>query len=378
MCTRRADTCTAGDGLLTIPFAPPTSLIWHSRLATWEDGELVEVGLVKHVNALGGFGASLLRQCCVIVPTFNASSHWDSLHAALQQQGLSKRQVLIIDSSSTDNTRELVKRAGYRLKVIAKQDFRHGATRQMAADLVHKQFLIFLTQDAIPGDPHCFSNLLSAFEDPDVGAAYGRQIARPDATPLDRHARLFNYTETSEVRDFSSSERMGFRAAFFSNSFAAYRRTAFEQVGGFPVGTIVSEEVSVAARMLMAQWKIAYQAEAIAIHSHRQTLRQEFRRYFDIGVHHGREKWIIDLFGAPGGEGRAFVRSQMAYLWSVQPSGIPVALLRDASKWIAYWLGTHERYVPTNLKRSLSAQKAFWSDDESRAARAQTLYSTLR
>jgi rhamnosyltransferase len=315
------------------------------------------------VSAAGeGKSKNLLDRACIIIPTYNAGRFWGSLAASLEAQGVHKRQVLVIDSSSSDNTRELVARTGYRLRRIAKEDFRHGATRQMAAELTNSEFLIFLTQDASPIGADSFAKLLSAFEDPEVGAVYGRQLAHPEAHAIDRHARLFNYPETSEVRSFEDRERLGFRAAFFSNSFSAYRRSALDQVGGFPSEAIVSEEVTVAARMLMQHWKIAYCAEAEVYHSHHMTMRQEFRRYFDIGVHHGNAEWLIRAFGGPGSEGRAFLLSQMRYLRQNRPLSIPNALARDVSKWVAYKLGVHERALPGWLKMFLSAQTGYWQD----------------
>ena len=54
------------------------------------------------------------------------------------------------------------------------------------------------------------------------------------ANPIEAHARLFNYPPVSAIRSLEDAAAMGFKAIFFSNSFGAYRRTALEQVGGFP------------------------------------------------------------------------------------------------------------------------------------------------
>jgi rhamnosyltransferase len=306
-----------------------------------------------------------IEQVCVIIPTFNASRHWPGLHDALKSQGLQRHQVLVIDSSSTDNTRDLVEEAGYRVMRIPKRSFRHGATRQMAAEVMSSaEVMVYMTQDARLFGSNPIESLLRAFDDPQVGAAYGRQLPRPDAGPIERHARLFSYADRSEIRTLASREHMGFRVAFFSDSFAAYRRTAFDHVGGFPTDTIASEEVTVAARMLLYGWKIAYRADAAVIHSHNLTIASEFSRYFDIGVHHGRSRWLLDEFGGAGGEGRKFVVSQMRYLMDTEPSKIPLAVLRNISKWCSYKLGVHESLLPIFVKRTLSAQPDFWLDEE--------------
>jgi rhamnosyltransferase len=301
--------------------------------------------------------------CALVIPTCNAAPEWDRLSVAINSQNISPDQVLIIDSTSDDETRALVRSAGYRLVVIPRASFRHGATRALAAALVPEaEFLIYLTQDAIPSDGESFAQLMECFEDPLVGAAYGRQLPRPRADAIERHARLFNYPGVSAVRDFASRSTLGFRAAYFSDSFAAYRRSAFDEVGGFPDHVIVSEEVSVAARMLVAGWKVVYNAEARVYHSHDLSLHAEFSRYFDIAVHHNQERWIIDRFGSVGDEGMSFVRSELKYLWKHEPQLIPLAMLRNLSKWIAYQCGQRQHMMPLWLKRAFSANPSHWNE----------------
>jgi rhamnosyltransferase len=303
-----------------------------------------------------------LQHVGVIVPTFNAAAYWPAFQKALDVQGLHPHQVLIVDSSSTDGTPELAQKAGYRLRRIAKQDFSHGATRQMACRLLPAATkLVFMTQDAILESAQSISILCSALDDETVGAAYGRQVPRNDADPIERYARLFNYPATSATRTFESRDTLGIKAVFFSNSFAVYRRRALEAVGGFPLNVILAEDSIVAARMLMAGWKTVYQADAVVIHSHPIELRREFSRYFDTGVHHAREAWLLETFGGAGQEGMRFVRSELSFLWSTAPSKIPLAILRTLNKYAAYQLGRREHSLPLSLRRKISDYPNFWS-----------------
>lgn len=320
---------------------------------------------------------TVVEQTGIIIPTYNAADYFPALNAALSHQGFDARQILFVDSASTDGTPEMVRRAGYSLRQIAKQTFRHGATRAAAVNYFPEaKFLVFLTQDAIPVDANAIATLLSAFDDPQVGSAYGRQIARPQAGPLERHAREFNYPDQSVVRDYSMRSQLGFRTAYHSNSFAAYRRTAMDAAGGFQ-NTIVSEEVSLVARMLLAGWKNAYVSQAQVIHSHDFTFLQEFSRYFDIGVHHGMERWIIDKFGDVGGEGQKFVRSELQYVWQRQPLLVPVAILRTALKWVGYRLGQHSSSLPRSINKAMSGQTTFW-EDEAAAENAEKTRAATR
>jgi GT2 family glycosyltransferase len=296
----------------------------------------------------------------VVVPTLNAASEWRRF-APVLLACVRPEQVLILDSSSVDGTADLARAAGFRVHSIPRSEFNHGGTRQWAAaELLPKaELLIFLTQDAILADPGALDALLVPFSDPKVAAAFGRQLPRPEAGPIEAHARFFNYPSQSSIRTLESREALGFKAIFFSNSFAAYRREALMEVGGFPPNVIFGEDTITVAKFLLTGWKIAYVAEAKAYHSHSYNWLQDFKRYFDIGVLHSRESWLLREFGQTSGEGRRFVVSELGYLrrsfWLV-----PSALIRTALKLLGYRLGRLERRLSTGWKRRLSMHSGYW------------------
>lgn len=301
------------------------------------------------------------NRVAVVVPTLNASSGWPCLVGALKEQDVPLSWVFLIDSSSDDGTPELARREGFRVAEIERKAFNHGGTRQWAADWASEaEILVYLTQDAILADSDALKNLVAAFDDPSIGAAFGRQLPRPGAGPIESHARLFNYPGTSGVRSLEDRGTLGFKTIFISNSFAAYRRSALNAVGGFPTTTIFGEDTVVAGRMLLAGWKIAYVAEALAYHSHSYTWRQEFRRYFDIGVLHARESWLLREFGRTSGEGRRFVCSELKFLWRNAKTKIPSAVVRTAMKFAGYRMGRMEARLSPELKVRLSMHRFFW------------------
>jgi rhamnosyltransferase len=298
----------------------------------------------------------------VIIPTLNAANFWPAFQAALAAQAIEPSQVFIVDSSSSDETPTLAEAAGYRVMSRARKEFNHGGTRQMAANLLsNAEILVFLTQDAVLAEPAALSNLVAAMRNPEVGAAYGRQLPRRGATPIEAHARLFNYPPVSDLRSLSSRERLGFKAIFISNSFAAYRRSALMAVGGFPSDVIFGEDTITAAKLLVANWKIAYVADAQVYHSHTYTWTQEFKRYFDIGVLHSREAWLLRDFGQTRSEGRRFVLSEMKYLIPRYWWLVPSALIRTGLKLLGYRLGRKEKQLSRATKRRLSMQPSFWT-----------------
>jgi len=199
--------------------------------------------------------------------------------------------------------------------------------------------IVFLTQDAILASSEAIARLVSRFDDPRVGAVYGRQLPRRGAGPIEAHARLFNYPGESEMRTLEDVPRLGFKTIFFSNSFGAYRRSALMEVGGFLKESDFGEDTIAAAHLLLAGWKIAYAADAQVYHSHAYSVGEEYRRYVQIGRFHAAQPWLIERFGAVGGEGMRFMRSQLRMLSQEAPVQIPGAVVRAASKWIGYRVG---------------------------------------
>lgn len=300
----------------------------------------------------------------VIVPTLNAAGDWQRFSRALLVN-VSAEMVHILDSESTDGTIELAEAAGFQTRLIPREEFNHGGTRQLGVELCpDADVIVFLTQDAPLADSAAIPTLLRAFEDSTVGAAYGRQLPRPEANPIEAHARLFNYPEQSSLRVLEDREQLGFKSIFISNSFAAYRRTALIKIGGFRKDVIFGEDTVAAAKLLLARWKIAYVAEAKVYHSHSYTWRQEVHRYFDIGVLHAREGWLRQEFGGAGREGARFVRSELSHLWLRAWWLIPSALVRTGLKWIAYRLGRMESRLSLYWKRRLSMHSKFWTDTD--------------
>ncbi|WP_279117554.1 glycosyltransferase [Acidithiobacillus thiooxidans] len=301
------------------------------------------------------------NKVAVIIPTLNGGEVWLRCLDALRQQVPPPVYVLVVDSGSKDGTDVVALENGFDVLRLAKGTFDHGGTRQMAAErLAGFDVLVYLTQDAVLANPNALAQLVAPFADPRVGATYGCQLPRLGSGAIEAHARLFNYPPHSNKRTIADKARMGIKAAFTSNSFAAYRTEALMAVGGFPQSLILGEDMVVAARMLQAGWAIAYVAEAQVRHSHGYSVAQEFKRYFDIGVMHQDQAWILRDFGKPEGEGGRFVRSEIAYLIRHAPWLLPSAFVRTVAKYLGYKLGQHSSSLPLSIKRKLSMHRGFW------------------
>ena len=215
----------------------------------------------------------------VIIPTLNAGRWLKRQLDALVNQTVAA-EIIVVDSGSTDDTVSIAK--GYdgrvRLVEIPRESFDHGGTRNAALKLCGGEFAVMLTQDALPTDDQCLEALLGAFDDPRVAAAFGRQVAWPDAPEYERLTRAFNYPEAGRTWTEADIPRYGVKSYFFSNVCAAYRRSALEAVGGFDAPIETNEDMLMAARLLHAGYALGYVPEASVWHAHVRTISQEYAR----------------------------------------------------------------------------------------------------
>lgn len=301
----------------------------------------------------------------IIIPTYNAEPYIQELMEIISTQSYKDFELIIIDSSSKDVTVEIAKEYTDNVIVIPQNEFDHGGTRAKVAQIATSDILVFLTQDALPYDENTIENIIKIFDNQKISAAYGKQIPYEETSLFGKHLRQFNYGENSYVRDRNDIKKYGLKTAFLSDSFAAYRRNALENIGWFKDGLILGEDTYAGAKMILSGYSLAYVADAKVYHSHSYTILEEFRRYFDIGVFHKSEDWILQEFGKAEGEGMKYVKSEINYLLS---NGawylLPEFIIRNGMKYLGYKLGQKYEKLPKWMIKRFSMHYRWWDKKE--------------
>jgi rhamnosyltransferase len=297
----------------------------------------------------------------LLIPTYNAGDKWERTLKSINDQQFPFYQKIIVDSGSKDNTVNLAKAYGFNVIIIPQEEFNHGSTRQMLVEkAAGADIALFLTQDAILAGDNSVANLILAFNDSLIALAYGRQLPHEHAQPLEEHARLYNYPEKSQERSINDKGRLGFKTIFCSNSFAAYRVSALSQAGGFPLNSIMGEDTITAAKLLGLNYKIAYVAEATVRHSHNYTFKEEFKRFFDTRVFHEQNKWLVQQFGGPAGEGKKYVVSELKFILKHYPTKVFKIFSSVMGKWLGYNAGRFYARIPMRVLKKMSMHASYW------------------
>lgn len=228
-------------------------------------------------------------------------------------------EILVVDSSSMDSTAEIVRRLAeanpcISLKVIERKDFDHGGTRDDAfRKWTTGDFVLFMTQDAVPADDEYIERLLKPFDDPRIAVVSGRQLPKSDARPFERLVRQYNYPATSFIRGEEDIQTYGIKTFYTTDVCSAYRRTAFLECGGFPRPCNMSEDMYMAAKLVAAGYLVAYAADACVYHSHNLLPSQQYSRNYAIGAFLEKNKEIL-MGASEVGEGAKLVKSVSAEL----------------------------------------------------------------
>jgi len=227
----------------------------------------------------------------VVIPVYNgAEDHLgETLSATLNQNLADPFEVLAIDSGSTDDSVNILRSfaaqySNLRVIEIPNSEFSHGGTRQWAATLANGEYVVYLSQDAVPADPDWLSKMLAGFNVADnVAGVLGRQKPRPDCFPLQKHeiSRAFaaqGPTDEYVVYDASSIDQQ--TARFYSDVCSAAPKHLL--LGPLPYRLVnYAEDQAFGIDLIENGFKKVYAGPATVIHSNDVRLRDYARRMFD-------------------------------------------------------------------------------------------------
>jgi glycosyltransferase involved in cell wall biosynthesis len=223
----------------------------------------------------------------IVVPTCNGGRVFEKCLRAIQQQAYDgERELIVIDSGSTDGTPQTAAEAGATVIPIDRKTFHHARTRNQALTHAHHDAVVFLVQDAVPVSRSWLADLESALLQSDVAAVYTQQIPHDDAGAYARfeveaHA---NYLGSAPViHRFTSPQQYwempydeAYRSIRLNNVCAIYSRKHL-LAKPFP-DEAFAEDMAWALESLLGGQRIMYQPAVRVKHSHDRTPAYRFNR----------------------------------------------------------------------------------------------------
>jgi rhamnosyltransferase len=237
----------------------------------------------------------------VAIPTRNAGKGFSEVLDRIRSQiGVGEFDIVVVDTDSTDQTREMAVKAGAKVYKIEQKDFNHGDTRNFAISRTEVEVVALLTQDALPENEHWLYALVNTvLDDPQVSGAYSRQIPHNKVPfwvrkQMEEHGVL---SEEKRVQYLGEKDSFGAMSPIqrvqlctFDNVSSAIRREAWEE-HPFPK-VLFAEDMDWGRGEILRGHKLIYQPNSCVIHSHRPNPFQEYAR---AKVAHKRLAGLFDL-----------------------------------------------------------------------------------
>lgn len=297
----------------------------------------------------------------IIIPTYRPDESVVYLMKKLLKQTYPIHEIHIIDTETGIFPKELKKLSDkIRISKIKPEQFDHGGTRHEGAMQSHADIIVYMTQDAMPVNEYLIEELVKAFDNEKIAAAYARQLPNSKCNVIERYTRAFNYPEQSRIKSLEDLETLGIKTYFCSDVCAAYRKSVYESLGGFEEKTIFNEDMIMAAKIIQSGGLVKYVAEAKVIHSHNYNCKQQFQRNFDLAVSQVEHPEVFQNIKSES-EGMRLVKNTMTYLIKIKKPWLIIKLiLQSAFKYMGYCLGRKYSQLPMWLIKKCTMNQRYW------------------
>ena len=226
----------------------------------------------------------------IVCPLYKAENLIEGFLQRLAEQTgieIGKAVFPITESEGMEKTVQIIERAGYVWFPVKKEEFSHSLTREKAVmEYCESEVVVMMSEDVIPQSPESIKVLAEAVDGKTV-YAYGRQICKKKS--IEYYVRKKNYGDKGYTVTAEDVEKLQLKAFFSSDAFSAYHRPTFVELGGYDgVHMMMSEDMYYSKKIIDKGYAKAYVAEAVVEHSHKFTLKQLYRRYYETG------KWFAE------------------------------------------------------------------------------------
>ena len=219
----------------------------------------------------------------VVIPVYKPDQEFEQTLEMIAKQQDVKVSPIIIDSGRSAPVEALVKKIGGEYLGIDKEDFRHGATRNLGLeDYAVNKYHFFTVQDAILVDYFCLARMVDFMEthaSEHVVACSGRTIPRSDADlfacwQIFSHYHYLNLQASTLIEATAQPLQ---KRLFYDNVVGLIASEPLTRLR-FSNDRSYGEDVDLAQRLVADGGTLGFVKEAVAIHSHVRPARYYFRR----------------------------------------------------------------------------------------------------
>ena len=232
----------------------------------------------------------------IICPLYNAEKYILSLHKSfLKQKKIKINEIKYVLTDSKDDTEQCLIDNNIKYKKIKKEEFSHSLIREKEAMNSISDVVAFVTQDVVIKDELWLYNLVKDIDDTDIVATYSKQLTKYDN--IEKYTREANYPDEDIIKSKDSIEKYGLKTFFFSDAASAINTKIFKKLKGYDGKRLpISEDMYIAYKIIMNDYKIKYCSNSVVYHSHNFSIKEIYDRYKLTGKFF-KENNYLDKYG---------------------------------------------------------------------------------
>lgn len=242
----------------------------------------------------------------IICPLYNAEKYIENLDKSIKKQkNVELKKITYLLTESNDNSQQILEKISANYSIIAKKDFSHSLIREKAGMNSNCDIIVFITQDIEIKNDNWLKNLISPIENGEAEATFSRQLTKYDN--IEKYTREKNYPEKSYIISREDVDKMGIKAFWTSDASAAIKTEIFKSLKAYDGKNLpISEDMYFSYKVIMNGYKIKYCADSVVYHSHKFTLKQLYKRYYDTGRFFKQNDYLNKYKMNKAGGGLAF------------------------------------------------------------------------
>ncbi len=235
----------------------------------------------------------------IICPLYNAEGYIENLHKSfLMQKNVEIKKIRYILTEGKDKTEEYLNNNKISYDKIKPSEFSHSLVRENAAFKSKANVVVFVTQDVVIESDKWLYNLVKDIDHKNIVACYSRQVTK--FNNLEKYTRESNYPAKSKVVSKKDIKKLGLKTFFFSDASSAISTKIFKQLNGYDQKKLpISEDMYIAYKIIMNDYKIKYCANSVVYHSHNFSLKEIYDRYKLTGKFFKQNDYL-DQYGTTG------------------------------------------------------------------------------
>lgn len=226
----------------------------------------------------------------IIIPVRNGAATLKRCLQSIRNQTMQEIEIIVLDSMSTDSSRQIAEQFGAQIVDIPDGTFDHGLARNMCVQQAARNLIFFTVQDAWISEPDILERMAAHFDDPEVMAVCGHQAVphEKDKNPVRWYRRYSDHAvEVRQVNDEEFFKKLPQasqqKLVAWDNVVAMYRKEALEELPF--VQTEMSEDWVWSYQALLNGWKLLRDSSLVVYHYHHQTPGYVFRTNWSINYH---------------------------------------------------------------------------------------------